>query len=767
MLAARLLLFHGLSIAIFAAAPTEMMRTYCVSCHDAETRKGEFDLEALLDDDIARHPDAWENVARQLRGHSMPPANKKQPPPGDRKSVVASLESTLDAVAALHPNPGRTATLRRLTRTEYQNAVRDLISLDVDATTMLPQDELSQGFDNITVGELSPTLLDRYITAAQRIARLAVGGALRGAGGDTIRVRPDITQEQQVEGLPPGTRGGALINYTFPQTGSYDLQVRLTRDRNEHVEGLHEAHELVVLLDGMEVKRFTVKPPKGADHQHVDDELKLRLTATAGPHKLGVTFIQNGASLPETIRQPYNARFNFHRHPRFTPAVFQVSIIGPFKAKGAANTPSRARIFTSMPAGRDDEAACAGRIIAPLLKRAWRREVNEDDIQRMMAVYGQSTSFESGIEAVLSAVLVSREFLFRMEQEPAGLKPGTAYRVSDAELASRLSFFLWSSIPDDELLSAKLSEADVLQHQTRRMLKDVRASSLVTNFAAQWLYLRNLESITPDGRLFPDFDDNLRQAFRRETELLFETVMREDRSVLELLQSDFTFLNERLAKHYGIPHIYGSEFQRVTLEPSMHRGGLLRHGSVLTVTSYATRTSPVLRGHWILKNLLGTPPPPPPPNVPALDGVITASLPIRERLAQHRADPACASCHAVMDPVGFALENYDAVGRWREMEDGRLINSTGGLPDGSVFEGITGLENGLLAEPDVFVRTLAEKLLTFALGRGVEPSDAPAVRKIMREAKAANYKFSAVIESVVTSVPFMMRMSQDHLSKEP
>lgn len=756
-----------LALALVVAARSETaptVRRYCLSCHDAETQKGKIDLESILADDPAVHSDIWERATRQMRAHLMPPAGKKQPDEQERQSVITSLESRLDVATVDHPNPGRTSTIRRLTRTEYQSAIRDLLDLDVDAITLLPQDELSHGFDNVTVGELSPTLLDSYITAAQRIAKLAVGGALRGAGGETIRVRPDITQEQHVEGLPPGTRGGILINHHFPQTGDFEVQVRLTRDRNEHVEGLREPHELVFLLDGKPATNFTVKPPKGQDHQHVDDHLKLRLPATAGPHELGVTFVQTGASLQETIRQPYNTHFNFHRHPRLTPAVYQVSIVGPFDPKGPGDTPSRRRIFFERPKSSEDEPACAKRIIAALMKRAWRRAINDADLEQTMAFYRDArkeADFETGIEAALSAILVSREFLFRVEQDPANAKPHTPYRLADVQLASRLSFFLWSSIPDDELLDVairnELHDPQVLAQQTQRMLRDPRAQSLVTNFASQWLYLGNLDSITPDARLFPDFDDNLRQAMRRETEMLFEEVLHDDRSVLDLLRTDHTFLNERLAKHYGIPHIYGSEFRRVPLESSAHRGGLLRQGSFLTVTSYATRTSPVIRGHWILKNLLGTQPPPPPPNVPALDGVISESLPIRERLAKHRADPACASCHAVMDPVGFALENFDAIGRWRDVEGGRAIDAGGGLPDGSTFDGVEGLEAGLLAQPEIFVTAMTEKLLTFALGRGVEPSDAPAVRAIVRKAKKDGFRLSLIISSIVQSPPFTMR----------
>jgi hypothetical protein len=745
-----------------------VIEQYCVSCHDGAAAKGGFDLAAIVNEDVGRHPHDWEKAIRRLRARQMPPDGKKRPDEDTYAAVVSQLEIALDRAAAAKPNPGRTATLRRLTRTEYQNSIRDLLGIHIDATTLLPADEASHGFDNVTVSGLSPALLDRYITAAQKISRLAVGSTRRSPDGDTIRVKADVTQEDRMDGLPLGTRGGTLIRYTFPQDGEYDVQIRLTRDRNEHVEGLNGPHDLEVLLDRERMKSFTVKPPTGGKgYEDIDAHLKVRVVAKAGPHDLGVTFPKQSSSLLETGRQPYNSHFNLHRHPRLTPAVYQVSITGPYGAKGSGDTPSRRRIFIAQPKSPDDEEACAKQILSALLRRAYRRPVGDADIKRLLPLFreGRRTGdFDAGIEAAVSAILVSREFLFRIEQDPPRVAPKTAYRVSDIELASRLSFFLWSSIPDDELLDlaekGELSKPAALIKQTRRMLADPRSQSLVTNFASQWLHLRNLDSITPDGRLFPDFDDNLRQAMRRETELLFDEVMREDRSVLDLLKSDHTWLNERLAKHYGIPHVYGPRFRRVSLEPGSERGGVLRHASILTVTSYATRTSPVIRGKWVLENLLGTPPPSAPPNVPALaDNTVDATLPVRERLAKHRANAACASCHNVMDPPGFALENFDAVGRWRTTEESKPVDVSGGLPDGSQFNGAAGLEAGLLKRPELFVGTLSEKLLTFALGRGIEPYDGPAVREIVRKGKAADYRFPALIEAIVTSTPFQMRNS--------
>jgi hypothetical protein len=528
-----------------------------------------------------------------------------------------------------------------------------------------------------------------------------------------------------------------------------------------------------VLLDRERVALFTVKPPSDKNAEMVDAHLKLRIPVKAGPHDVGVTFPKNPSQLLETEREPFLARFNMHRHPRTNPAVFQVSITGPFDAKGAGDTPSRRMIFgddVAQPTTRAEQEAGARAILAKLMRRAYRRPVNDDDLRKPMQFFHEGSAegagFEAGIENALSAILVSPQFLIRVEADPTGLAAGTAYRVTDLELASRLSFFLWSSIPDEPLLDAaergQLRDPKQLESQVRRMLADPRARNLVTNFAGQWLHLRKLDEVTPDLRRFVDFDDNLRQAMRQESELFFESVLREDRSITDLLGADYTFVNERLAKHYGIPHIYGSHFRRISLgdNPERQRGGLLRQGSILTVTSYATRTSPVIRGKWILDNILGTPPPPPVPNVPSLeDNTVSAKLPIRERLMAHRANPACASCHDLMDPLGFALENFDAIGRWRTTEEHKAIDASGGLPDGSKFSGVAELERGLLQRPELFAGALTEKLLIFALGRGVEPHDAPAVRQVVRHAQADNFRFSSLILGIVNSTPFQMRRS--------
>ncbi len=750
---------------------------YCLSCHDKDHEKGGLVLETIASHDVAQHPDVWEKVIRKMRARLMPPVGKDRPDDRTYDAVVSFLEGSLDRAAATHPDPGRTATIRRLTRTEYQNAIRDLLALDIDVASLLPADESSYGFDNVTVGDLSPTLLDRYVTAAEKISRVAVGRSSKSPDGETIRIPADLTQEEHIDGLPIGTRGGALVNYTFPEDGEYEIQIRLTRDRDEHVEGLSEPHDLELLLDRARVQVFTVKPPvreagvpdtEQPSHAKVDQHLTVRVPVTAGPHAVGVTFPKKPSALLESVRQPYQTHFNSYRHPRIQPAIYSISIIGPYDPKGPGDSPSRRRIFVSHPATPVQEDAAAKQILASLMRRAYRRPVSAADVQGPFNLYTKARvegDFDAGIEMALAGVLVSPQFLFRVEQDPAGVPPNTAYRISDLELASRLSFFVWSSIPDEPLLTVAeagtLHQPAVLERQVRRMLADPRSRALVDNFAAQWLRLRNLDSITPDMRLFPDFDDNLRQAFRQETELFVESIIREDRSALDLLRANYTFLNERLAKHYGIPNVYGTRFRRVALDEDSWRGGLLRQGSILTVTSYATRTSPVLRGKYVLDNFLGVPPPPPLPDVPALkDNTVNGRLAVRDRLSEHRTNANCAPCHNMMDPLGLSLEKYDAVGRRRTIEAGAAIDASGGLPDGSKFGDVNGLETALLRRPELFVGTLTEKLMTYALGRGVEYYDGPATRAIVRDARAQNFRMSSIIIGIVKSQPFQMRKSK-------
>jgi len=767
-----------------SSADRALLNKYCVGCHSEKAKQGNFVVTTLDPANAGPNAERWELVVRKLRARSMPPPGRPRPDEAGYEALVTHLEESLDRASAANPNPGRTDTFRRLNRTEYQNAIRDLLDVEIDVATMLPSDDSSHGFDNISVGGLSPMLLERYLSAAQKISRLAVGTPVRSAGAETIVLPADLTQEDHFDGQPFGTRAGTSMRYTFPADGEYQFELRLTRDRNELIEGLTEEHQVEVSLDGVRQQMFTLKPaprslaqdpvaPQYAPEQAADSHLHFRTRVTGGPHVIQVAFLRRTSALVETERQPYLASFNSDRTPRTQPALYSVSVAGPFNQTGIGDTPSRRRIFTckvvSARAGapsNGNETACARTILTSLSRRAYRRPATTDEVQTLLGFYKQGRAdgtFEQGIEMALRAMLTSPAFLFRMEREPAAGASGV-YRLDDFELASRLSFFLWSSIPDEALLDLavkhRLSEPAVLEAQVKRMIADPRANALVNNFAAQWLYLRNLDSQKPDNRLFPDFDDNLRQAFRKETEMLFESVMREDRSVLDLLRADYTFLNERLAKHYGIPNVYGSHFRRVELGKDSVRGGLLGQGSIMTVTSYANRTSPVKRGKWILENLLGTPVPPPPLNVPPLPENSPGAkiLSVRDRMVQHRANPACAACHQLMDPVGMSTENFDAIGRYRtQSEAGTPIDASGGLPDGSTFDGVIGLRRAVLTRPTLFVKTMTEKLMTYGLGRGLEYYDAPAVREVIRSSEKQDYRFSAVVLGIVKSTPFTMR----------
>ncbi|NDJ12974.1 MAG: DUF1592 domain-containing protein [Acidobacteriia bacterium] len=746
---------------------------YCASCHNERLKSGGLSLAQADASKPAALPELWEKVVRRLRTGVMPPPGATQPAEAERLSMLTWLETSLDRAAAAKLNPGRTESLRRMNRTEYQNAIRDLLALDIDAAAMLPADESGHGFDNVIVGDLSPTLLDRYISAGQKISRLAVGSTQTAVQNETLALPADLTQEDHLPGMPPGTRGGMAKKYTFAQDGEYEIQISLMRDLAGIISGLREnrPHEMLVLLDREPVHSFTISKTALGDQVLNEKPLKTRIAVKAGPHNLAITFMKEGSSLIETPRQPTESRFNDRRHPRTAPAIDQISVTGPYAPKGAGDTPSRRRVFVCRPAGQDKslEEKCAGEILSTLMRRAYRRPVTKDEVESPLAFYkrGRADSdFDAGITMALTAVLTNPEFLFRVESDPQKVAASGVYRVSDLELASRLSFFLWSSIPDDELLEVavrgKLSQPGELEKQTRRMLADRRSVNLATNFAGQWLRLRNVEAINPSGNLFRDFDDNLRQAFRQETELFFDSVLREDRSVRTFIKADYTFLNERLAKHYGIPNVYGSRLRRVALSPESRRGGLLRQGSILSVTSYATRTSPVLRGVLVLRNIFGAPTPAPPPNVPALDeSTMAANLPMRQRLAAHRSNAVCASCHRTIDPVGFSLENFNALGQWRDIEvEEQPVDSSGALPGDKEFRGIDGLEAALLRRPELFVTTLTENLMTFALGRGVEYYDAPAVRRIVNDAEKAEYRFSSLILGIVKSAPFQMRRAE-------
>ena len=751
----------------------QFLDRYCTSCHNERAKTGGLSFVQVNLSQPDAQPELWEKVVRKLRTGVMPPPNMPQPSRADRLAMLTWLESSIDAASAAKPNPGRTETLRRLNRTEYQNAIRDLLALDIDAASLLPADESGHGFDNVNMGDLSPTLLNRYISAAQKISRLAVGSTQSSLQSDTIGLPADLTQEDYLPGMPLGTRGGLSTTYTFAQDGEYEIQILLARDLAGVVSGLRDSrsHEMLVLIDRKPMHTFTISKAIIGNEVLNEKALKVRLPLKAGPHHVAVTFVKEGSSLIETARQPTESRFNDRRHPRTAPAVDQIVLTGPYAPHGAGDTPSRRRLFVCRPAAqdKDQEEKCAASILSTLTRRAYRRPAAKAEVDELMAFYRKGRAegdFDLGITMAVTAVLTNPKFLFRVESDPEKVPAGGVYRISDLELASRLSFFLWSSIPDDELLDAavrgKLSQPGEIEKQAGRMLADRRSFNLATNFAGQWLRLRNIDAVQPSGNLFRDFDDNLRQAFRQETELFFDSVLREDRSVRTFLKSDYTFLNERLAKHYGIPGVYGSRFRRVTLPPGSKRGGLLRHGSVLSVTSYATRTSPVLRGVLVLRNILGAPPPAPPPDVPALDeSTMAANLPMRERLAAHRSNAVCASCHRTIDPVGFSLENFDAVGRWRDLEvEDQPVDATGAVPGGREFKGIDGLEDALLRRPELFTATLTENLLTFALGRGVEYYDAPAIRKIVSGAEKDGYRFSSLILGIVKSAPFQMRRAE-------
>jgi hypothetical protein len=777
---------------------------YCTSCHDDAERTADLSLKSLPLGDVAAHAAEWEKVVRKLRAGVMPPVGEPRPTTDTRMELVGWLENELDAAAAAQPNPGRTEPFHRLNRTEYRNAVRDLLALDVDVAELLPADEASYGFDNIAgVLKLSPTLLERYLAAADKVSRLAVGTPSPFVSIDWFRVPDDRSQEKRLPGLPFGTRGGTLVEYHFPADAEYEIAVELARDLNEGMPLYAEEQQLEIAVDGERVALFTLPPvpllaPQAANNDpnapaisqivqrfqlsregraarnRADADWRVRVPVNAGQHSVTATFIARTAALDEPARlpfeRPYPAGVNIPE-TRTGAYLRAVEISGPYDASGGGDTASRRRIFSCRPGGAADGAqaeACAGEILRSLARRAYRRPVSAGDVEPLLAFYregagsGSFRGFDAGIQLAVKRLLVSPEFLFRVEREPADAAPGSVYAVSDLTLASRLSFFLWSSVPDDELLAAaergELRDVRVLEHQVQRMLADERATAFVENFAGQWLCLRNLDAVVPVQSEFPDFDDTLRQALERETELFFGSIVQEDRSALDLLRADYTFVNERVAHLYGLPNVKGNHFRRVTLPADNPRRGLLGHGSILTVTSYPHRTSPVVRGKWILENLLGVPPPPPPPDVPELeDSSGGDTLTMRERLAKHRSVPSCASCHNLMDPLGFALENFNAVGVWRTIDDtGAAIDAAGTLPDGTPFADIAEFRTALL-NSDLFVMTLTEKLLTYGLGRGVEAYDQPAVRAIVRGAADSDYRFSALILGVVQSAPFQMR----------
>ena len=786
------------TVAAATPSPRAVLDKYCITCHNQRIKTGGLALDVLDLMQVSEHAEVLEKIVRKLRTGAMPPVGRPRPDKALSESVVSWLEAELDRAALEHPNPGR-PTLHRLNRVEYRNAIRDMLALEIDPALLLPADNAAYGFDNNADAlSLSPVLAERYLGAAAKISQMALGHVRGSPSPETVYVPTDRNQGSRFsEDLPWGSRGGLAIRYDFPVDGEYLFELRLKEDgAGGGIVGLTaEPHRLDVSLDRAKVWTSIVGGPEFAKArgqertEKILDALQFRVPVKAGSHLVQVYFLQKTSAFLEDLFDPYLRR-DPYRAGNGEPGISSVTITGPPSPSfGAASpnasdatalnvSPSRRRLLvcqpTSLPNSGADEADCAKKIIATLARRAYRRPVTDEDLQIPLARFRDGASkrgplsFDSGLELAIRSILVSPKFLFRFESQPETAAPNTPYRITDVELASRLSFFLWSSIPDDDLLSVAekktLHNPVVLEQQVKRMLADPRSEALVSDFAGQWLHIRNVSAFRPSPELLFHFDDNLRQAFESETALFFGSIIRENRSVLDLLDADYTFLNERLAKHYGIPGVYGERFRRVSLPPDSVRRGLLGQGSILTDTSRANRTSPVIRGKWILENIFGTPPPPPLPNVPELKEEKNPAkvLPMREQMAQHRANPVCASCHAQMDELGFALENFDAIGEWRDIDAaGSPIDASAKLPDGTTFTGPAELRKVLLNHADDFLTTLTEKLLTYALGRGLEAADAPAIRQIKRQAAGANYRFASLVQGIVTSTPFQMRMAQE------
>jgi hypothetical protein len=779
------------------SSPKTLVNQYCVTCHNQKLKTGGLELDALDADHPEANAETWEKVVHKVRAGLMPPSGLPRP---DRKTLdafAATIEGGLDRAALANPNPGRTP-LHRMNRVEYANATRDLLALDVDPSTLLPADDSSNGFDNIAdVLGISPALLERYVSAAARISRMAVGDPDTAPSDVTYTLKSDLSQTGTLEGLPLGTRGGSVIRHNFPLDGEYDIKLALYRVSFGQVFGEGAKGEKIeVTLNGERVKIYelqevplffmkgrpgdTPEPPPITDplvervKMNQDIHLEFKLPVKAGPQEIGVAFLQKAWSANEDLvhramNTTHDSNIGMQYGYTTVPHLAKVDITGPYKPTGAGDTPSRRRIFLCHPDSSAAEIPCAKQIIANLVRRAYRRAATDTDSEQLLSLYqrtrNEKGSFDAGIEMVLRRVLADPEFVFRFEPSPANVAPGGSYRISDTELASRLSFFIWSSIPDDELLDlaikGKLHEPAVLARETRRMLQDPRSHALAMNFADQWLYLRELKNTVPDGHEFPDFDDNLRRAMQRETEMLFESVLRDDRPALELLNADYTFVNERLAKHYGIPNVYGPDFRRVPV-PDENRRGLLGQASILTVTSNANRTSPVQRGKWILENLLGSPPPLPPPNVPPLkeNGADNGSTSVRARIEEHRANPVCAACHKIMDPIGLSLENFDGVGHWRDMDSGFKVDPSSQLVDGTKVDGPASLRLALVNRPEAFVGTMTEKLLMYGIGRETKYYDMPVVRAVMHNSEADHYRMSELVLGIVKSAPFQMRVKE-------
>src|SRR5688572_13686104 len=764
-----------------AASYRAIVNQYCVTCHNETLKTGGLSLEDMDFANIGGGAEVWEKVVRKLRSGMMPPQGKPKPDDATRNSMTSWLETNLDRAAALKPDPGR-PLLRRLNRAEYANAIRDLLALEVEPAALLPPDDSGYGFDNnADILVVSPVLLERYLSAAGHISSLAIGDPDTRPGSHTIRIRQDASQDRHVEGLPLGTVGGALAKLNLPLDGEYAIAVRYFRTNLGAMRGLEYPHEIEITVDGerVHIGKF------GGDEDFkwalenitmaADDAERrsaTRVNLKAGPREIGVAFL--GKPGENTIRlQPFIRSSNDTLDPSGHAHIDSFTVTGPFNATGPGDTPSRRRVFVCRPKSAAEEEPCARRILTTLVHRAYRGFEKPVDVERLMSFYKNERAgkdFERGVQMALQRLLSSPKFIFRTETDPPNAAPGSSHRVSDLEMASRLSFFLWSSIPDDELLNAaaqgKLKTAAALDQQVKRMLSDPRAQALVQNFASQWLYLRNLKNQIPNSLEFPDFDDNLRQALQRETELFFSSIIQEDRNVLDLMTADYTFVNERLAKHYGIPNVYGSQFRRVAITDEA-RKGLLGHGSILMVTSHTDRTSPVVRGKWILENMLGAPPPPPPAMVPPLKESAVREgkvLSMRERMEEHRENPDGSGCHSIMDPIGFAMEHFHAVGAWRPHETRVPIDASGQLLDRTRVNGIIELQRDLMRQPERFVETFTEKLMTYALGRGLAYYDIPTVRAIVRDSTRSNYKFSTIVSEIVQSTPFQMRVKASESS---
>jgi mono/diheme cytochrome c family protein len=770
--------------------PRAVIHQYCSACHNARLKTAGLELDTLDVSYPGEHAPEWEKVARKLRTAEMPPAGLPRPDAATYRAVVQQLEGALDTAWAAKPNPGR-VVVHRLNRSEYTAAIRDLLGLEIDGRELLAADDADQeGFDNVaSVLSVSPLLLENYLSAARALSRLAVNDPTIVPVVETFKFSKYLGQDEQMsDDLPFGSQGGAAVRHLFPVNGYYNIKVLLRRQEYDYLIGMGEPQQIDIRIDGVRLKRISVggegkgmtAPENFAGNTQGGPEWEVYMhtadagleandvPVTAGEHVVGISFVRR-ASEPEGILQPPQTGFGRTTNEYYhgNPAVEIMSIAGPYRVATTADSPSRRKVFVCTPKDRNGDEPCAKMILATVARRAYRRPLTDHDLQTLLGFYREGRaggSFDAGIQRGIERILAAPSFLFRIEREPVGLRVGSAYRLDDVDLASRLSFFLWGSIPDDELLDtaarAQLKDPKVLEQQVRRMLCDPRSKSLVDNFATRWLELNKVAGLVPDTELYPEFDENLRDAMALETRSFIESQLREDRSVMDLLTANYSFLNERLARHYGVPNIYGNNMRRVTFTDGI-RGGLLGQASVLAVTSYPNRTSVTMRGRWLLANLLGAPPPPPPADIPQLQeaGKNGAPKALRERMEIHRKNLACASCHQRMDPLGFSLENFDALGKWRTVSDGAPIDASASLPDGTKFDGVAGLRALLVSHKEDFLRTFTAKLLGYAIGRGTEYYDQPAIRKIVHDAEAEDFRWSAVVLGIAKSPPFGMGMA--------